>query len=77
VPDGVHRSGADGVPGFIEAGAPADEELHAQLQAVIALPMEMLTRPGVRVEDMGPIYLAAPYAWPMRRASATPTSTAT
>ena len=34
--DGVYRCGADGVPGFIEAGAPADEELHALLQTVIA-----------------------------------------
>jgi hypothetical protein len=43
----AYRSGADGAPDFIEAGAPTDEELHALLQTVIARPMKMLTRRGV------------------------------
>jgi hypothetical protein len=51
--DGVYRCGADGVPGFIEAGAPTDEELHALLRTVIARLMKTLTRRGVLVEDMG------------------------
>jgi hypothetical protein len=50
--DGVYRCGADGVPGFIEAGAPTDEELHALLRTVITLLRKMLTRRGVLVEDM-------------------------
>jgi hypothetical protein len=57
--DGVYRCSADGVPAFIEAGAPTDEELHA-LQTVIARPMKMLTRRGVLVQDMGQTYLAEP-----------------
>jgi len=60
--DGVYRCGADGVPDFIEAGAPADEELHALLQTIIARLMKMLTRRGVLVEDMGQTYLAGPDA---------------
>ena len=58
--DGVYRCGADGVPGFIEAGAPTDEELRALLCTVIARLMKMLTRRGVLVEDMGQTYLAEP-----------------
>ena len=49
--DGVYRFGADGVPDFIEAGAPTDDELHALLQTVIARLMELLTRRGVLVEE--------------------------
>jgi len=49
--DGVYRCGADGVPDFIEAGAPTDDELHALLQTVIARLMKMLTRRGVLVEE--------------------------
>ena len=33
--DGVYRCGADGVPVFVEASAPSDDELHALLQTVI------------------------------------------
>lgn len=62
VPDGVYRCGADGVPGFIEAGAPSDDELHALLQTIIARLMKMLRRRGVLVEDMGQTYLAEPGA---------------
>jgi hypothetical protein len=51
--DGVYRCDADGVPGFIEAGAPTDEELHALLRTVIARLMKMLTRRGVLVQEMG------------------------
>ena len=49
--DGVYRCGADGVPDFIEAGAPTDDELHALLQTVIARLMKMLTRRGVLIEE--------------------------
>jgi hypothetical protein len=62
--DGVYRTGTDGVPDFIEAGAPIDEELHALLQTVITRLMKMLTRRGVLVEDMG-----RP-AWPSRMPTA-------
>jgi hypothetical protein len=58
----VYRCGADGVPGFIEAGAPTDEELHALLRTVIARLMKTLTRRGVLVEDMGQTWLAEPDA---------------
>ena len=54
--------GADGVLSFVEAGAPTDDELHALLQAVITWLMQMLTRRGVLVEDMGRTYLAEPDA---------------
>jgi hypothetical protein len=40
--------GANGPPECVEASAPADDELHALLQIIIARPMKMLTRPGVR-----------------------------
>ncbi len=30
--DGVYRCGADGVPTFVEVGAPTDDELHALLR---------------------------------------------
>jgi hypothetical protein len=60
--DGVYRSGADGLPDFIEAGAPTEEELHALLQTIIVRLMKMLTRRGVMVEDMGQTYLAEPDA---------------
>jgi hypothetical protein len=43
--DGVYRSGADGVPTFVQAGAPSDDELHALRHTVIARLMKMLT-PG-------------------------------
>jgi len=58
--DGVYRCGADGVPSFIEADAPTDEEPHALLRTVIARRMKMLTRWGVLVEDMGQTWLAEP-----------------
>jgi hypothetical protein len=51
--DGVYRCDADGVPGFIEAGAPTDDELDALLHTIIARLMKMLTRRGVLVADMG------------------------
>ena len=60
--DGVYRCGADGLPWFIEVGAPSDDELHALLQTVIARLMKMLTRRGVLVEEMGQTYLADPDA---------------
>ena len=58
--DGVYRSGADGAPAFVEAGAPTDDELHALLQTVIGRVMKMLTRRGVLIEEMGQTYLAEP-----------------
>jgi hypothetical protein len=60
--DGVYRCGADGVPVFVQAGAPTDDELHALLHTVIARLMKMLTRRGVLVEEMGQTYLAEPDA---------------
>lgn len=51
--DGVYRCAADGSPIFVEAAAPTDDELHALLQTVATRLMEMLTRRGVLVEDMG------------------------
>jgi len=60
--DGVYRCGADGVPEFVEAGSPTDDEVHALLQAIIARLMKLLTRRGVLVEDMGQTYLAEPDA---------------
>jgi len=60
--DGVYRCDADGVPAFVEAQAPTDDELHALLQTVITRLMKMLTRRGVLVEDMGQTYLAEPDA---------------
>ena len=58
----MYRCDADGVPGFIEAGAPTDDELGALLHTIIARLMKMLTRRGVLVEDMGQTYLAEPDA---------------
>ena len=60
--DGVYRCDADGMPSFIEASAPTDDELHALLQTVITRLMKLLTRRGVLVEDMGQTYLAEPDA---------------
>ena len=60
--DGVYRCGADGVPVFVEGGAPSDDEQHALLHTVIARLMKMLTRRGVLIEEMGQTYLADPNA---------------
>ena len=60
--DGVYRCDAHGAPGFIEAGAPSDDELDALLHTIIARLMKMLTRRGVLVEDMGHTFLAEPDA---------------
>jgi hypothetical protein len=60
--DGVYRCRADGAPGFVEAGAPTDEELRALLHTVIARLMKVLTRRGVLVEEMGQAWLAEPDA---------------
>ena len=57
--DGVYRSGADGVPEFIEAAAPTEEALHVLLQTVIARLTKRLTRRGVLLEDDGQSYRAA------------------
>jgi hypothetical protein len=35
--DGVYRCGADGVPEFVEVGAPTDNEVHALLQTIIGM----------------------------------------
>jgi hypothetical protein len=48
----VYRCGADGVPVFVQAGAPSDDELHALLQTVIARLVKMLTRRGMLIEEM-------------------------
>ena len=60
--DGVYRYGADGVPSFVQAGAPTDDEMHTLLQTLIARLMKLLTRRGVLVEEMGQTYLAEPDA---------------
>ena len=39
--DGVYRCGGDGVPVFVEAGAPSDDELSALLHMVITRLMKM------------------------------------
>jgi hypothetical protein len=39
--DGLYRCGADGVPQFVEAGSPTDDEVHALLQAIITRLMKM------------------------------------
>jgi len=58
--DGVYRRGADGVPQFVEAGSPIDDEVHELLQIIVARLMKMITRRGVLVEDMSQTYLAEP-----------------
>ena len=60
--DGVYRCGADGVPVFVQAGAPTDDELHALLHTVITRLMKMLTRRGALIEEMGQTWLAEPDA---------------
>ena len=60
--DGAYRCDTDGAPGFVEAGALADEELHARLQTVIDRVMKMLTHRGVLVEDIVQTYLTEPEA---------------
>ena len=42
----MYRCGDDGVPSFVETGAPTDDELQALLQTVIARLMKTLTRRG-------------------------------
>lgn len=66
--DGVYRCDGDGKPTFVEADAPADDEVHALLQTLIGRLMKMLTRRGVLVEDMGLTYLAR--IWPSRMPTA-------
>jgi hypothetical protein len=56
--DGVYRCDADGVPAFVEAQAPTDDELHALLQTVMTRRMKVLTRRGLLVRTW-----ARP-AWP-------------
>ena len=46
----------------LTAGAPTDDVLHALLQTIITRLMQLLTRRGVLVEDMGQTYLAEPDA---------------
>jgi hypothetical protein len=58
--DGVYRCGADGVPVFVEASAPSDDELHALLHTVITRLMKMLTRRGILIEEMGQTWLVEP-----------------
>jgi hypothetical protein len=47
--DGVDRCGAAGLPVFVEAGAPTDDELHALLQSLITRLKKILARRGVLV----------------------------
>jgi hypothetical protein len=55
---GARQAAPRGVPEFVEADAPNDDDLPALLQTVIAWLMKMLTRLGVLVEDMGQTSLA-------------------
>ena len=66
--DGVYRCGADGVPAFVEAQAPTDDELRTLLKSLITRLMKLLTRRGVLVEEMGQTCLAEPDADGTRRA---------
>ena len=66
--DGVYRCDADGVPAFVEADAPSDDELHALLQTLINRLMKLLTRRCVLVEDRGQTYVAEPMRMGTRRA---------
>jgi hypothetical protein len=59
---GVYRCGADGMPTFVEAQDPTDEQVQAVLQTMITRLMKLLTRRGVLVEDMGQTWLAEPDA---------------
>ena len=54
----MYRCGSDGVPEFIEAGAPSDEQIHAVLQTLITRLMKRLTRQGVLVQDLDETWLA-------------------
>jgi len=47
--DGVYRCGADGAPHFVAAGTPADDQLHALLQTIIARLMKLLTALTYRI----------------------------
>ncbi len=58
----MYRCGADGVPQFVEAGSPTDDEVHALLQTIITWLMKTLTRRGVLVQGTGRIWLAEPDA---------------
>ena len=60
--DGVYRTGADGVPVFVEVDVPTDDELHALLQTLFTRLMKLLARRGVLVEEMGQTYLSEPDA---------------
>lgn len=51
--DDVYRCDAEGMPSFIDVGAPGDKGLLALLQTVIARLMKVLTRRDVVVEEMG------------------------
>ena len=75
----MYRCGADGAPGFLQAGAPSDDELHALLQTVMPRLMKILMRRGVLIEEMGQTYMAEPDAdgdeartlWPLQAAAVT------
>ena len=58
----MSRCDADGLPDFIDADVPIDDELQTPLQTVIARLLKMLTRRGVLVEDTDRSWLAAPDA---------------
>jgi hypothetical protein len=56
VPVVYRRSG--GLPAFVEASAPTDDELHALLQTLITRLMKMPTRRGAPIEEMAQTSLA-------------------
>ncbi len=60
--DGIYRCDADGMPSFVEAGAPTDDELDAPRRTVFTRLMKLLRCRGVLIEEMGQRYRAEPDA---------------
>jgi len=54
----LYRRNADGVPKFIEAGAPTDDQIQAVLQTLVTRLMKLFTRQGVLEQDLGETWLA-------------------
>lgn len=60
--DEVYRCGADGVPEFVERGAPQDGDVHAMRQTVIARLVKRLEGRCALIEQMRQNCLAEPDA---------------
>ena len=59
---GVYQCGVDGVPVFGRVGAPASDELHALVQAIVTRLMGLFTLHGLLVEGVSLTCLAEPDA---------------